>query len=69
MLSSLTAAERRQLEPVIEKLLGALTSDRWDARHICRLCDIPTCQKPACPVDQAIAEQGLPIHAVPAAPQ
>lgn len=69
MLSSLTAAERRQLEPVIEKLLGALTSDRWDARHICRLCDIPTCQKPACPVDQAIAEPGLPIHAVPAAPQ
>ena len=69
LLSSLTAAERRQLEPVIGKLLGALTSDRWDARHICRLCDIPTCQMPACPVDQAIAEPGLPIHAVPAAPQ
>jgi MarR family transcriptional regulator, negative regulator of the multidrug operon emrRAB len=69
MLSALTAAERRQLEPAIEKLLGALTNDRWDARHICRLCDIPTCQMPACPVDQAIPEPGLPIHAAPVAPQ
>ena len=67
MLSPLTAAERRQLEPVIEKLLGALTSDRWNARHICRLCDIPTCEMPACPVDQAIPQPGLPINAAAAA--
>jgi MarR family transcriptional regulator, negative regulator of the multidrug operon emrRAB len=65
MLSPLTAAERRQLEPALEKLLGALTTDRWDARHICRLCDLPTCQIPACPVDQAIPEPGVPIHAAP----
>lgn len=58
ILSPLAAAERRQLEPVIEKLLGALTSDRWDARHTCRLCDIPTCQMPACPVDRAVPEPG-----------
>jgi len=63
VLWALTAAERRQLEPVIEKLLGALTSDRWDARHICRLCDIPTCEVPACPVDRAIPEPGLPVLA------
>ena len=69
MLSALTTAERHQLEPVIEKLLGALTIDRWDARHICRLCDIPTCQMPACPVDKAIPEPGLPIYAVAVAPQ
>lgn len=69
MLSPLTAAERRQLEPVLEKLLGNLTMDRWDARHICRLCDFPTCEVPACPVDQAIPEPGLPIHAAPVAPQ
>jgi DNA-binding MarR family transcriptional regulator len=68
MLSPLTAAERRQLEPVIEKLLGALTTDRWDARHTCRLCDIPTCQMSACPVDKAIPEPGLPIHAAAVAP-
>jgi hypothetical protein len=65
VLSPLTAAERRQLEPVLEKLLGALTSDRWDARHICRLCDFPTCDVPACPVDQAVPEPGLPIQAAP----
>lgn len=69
VLSALTAAERHQLEPVIEKLLGALTSDRWDARHICRLCEIPTCQMPACPVDQAVPEPGLPIHAAAVAPR
>jgi MarR family transcriptional regulator, negative regulator of the multidrug operon emrRAB len=69
MLSPLTPAERRQLEPVLEKLLGALTTDRWDARHICRLCDLPACQLPVCPVDQAIPEPGLPIRAAPVAPQ
>ena len=58
MLSALTTAERRQLEPVIEKLLGALTIDRWDA-----------CQMPACPVDKAIPEPGLPIQAAAVAPQ
>jgi DNA-binding MarR family transcriptional regulator len=68
MLSPLTAAERRQLEPVLEKLLGALTIDRWDARHICRLCDLPTCEMPACPVDQAVPEPGLPIHAAAVTP-
>lgn len=69
MLSPLTAAERRQLEPVLEKLLGALTTDRWDARHICRLCDFPTCQMPACPVDRAVPEPGLPTRAAAATPQ
>ncbi len=68
MLAPLTAAERRQLEPVIEKLLGGLTSDRWDARHICRLCDIPTCETPTCPIDQAISQPGLPIHAAAVTP-
>lgn len=69
MLSPLTAAERRQLEPVLEKLLSALTIDRWDARHICRLCDFPTCEMPACPVDRAIPEPGLPILTAAVTPQ
>jgi DNA-binding MarR family transcriptional regulator len=57
ILAPLTLQERRQLELLLEKLLGALTKDRWDARHICRLCDFPTCETPTCPVDQAISEQ------------
>ncbi len=67
MLSALTTTERRQLEPVIEKLLGAQTIDRWDARHICRLCDFPACETPTCPVDQAIPEPGVSIIAAPIA--
>jgi MarR family transcriptional repressor of emrRAB len=63
VLSPLTAAERRQLEPLLEKLLARLTDDRWSARHICRLCDFPTCANPACPVDRAATESGIPIRA------
>jgi MarR family transcriptional regulator, negative regulator of the multidrug operon emrRAB len=62
ILASLTATERRQLEPVLAKLLAGLTTDRWDARHICRLCDFPTCEMPVCPIDETIREPGLPVH-------
>jgi DNA-binding MarR family transcriptional regulator len=62
ILAPLTTAERRQLEPLLEKLVTALTDDRWEARHICRLCDFPTCASPTCPVDQAIPEPGLAVR-------
>jgi MarR family transcriptional repressor of emrRAB len=65
ILGSLTAAERRQLEPLLEKLLAAVTDDRWEARHICRLCDFPTCEAPTCPVDQAAPEPGTPVRTAP----
>ena len=65
VVATLTATERRQLEPVLEKLLAALTADRWDARHICRLCDFPTCETPTCPVDQAALDAGTPTQAAP----
>lgn len=67
VLAPLTTAERRRLEPLLEKLLTALTGDRWDARHICRLCDFPTCETPTCPVDQAISEPGMQLEPAPAA--
>jgi DNA-binding MarR family transcriptional regulator len=56
VLEPLSAAERRQLEPLLEKLLAAMTDDRWSARHICRLCDFPVCESPTCPVDRATVE-------------
>jgi MarR family transcriptional repressor of emrRAB len=59
LLAPLTAAERRQLEPLFEKLLVAVTGDRWSARHICRLCDFPACDSPACPVDRAASDPGI----------
>jgi MarR family transcriptional repressor of emrRAB len=55
VLAPLTAAERRQLEQILEKLLAGLVEDRWDARHTCRLCDFVTCDDPECPVDRAVA--------------
>jgi DNA-binding MarR family transcriptional regulator len=55
VLAPLTAGERRRLEQILEKLLGGLVEDRWDARHMCRLCDFITCDDPECPVDRALA--------------
>jgi MarR family transcriptional regulator, negative regulator of the multidrug operon emrRAB len=66
VLTPLTTTERRQLEPVLEKLLAALTEDRWHARHTCRLCDFDTCDDPACPVDRAVDEGGIEVEPVAA---
>jgi hypothetical protein len=39
--------------------LGALTTDRAGARHICRLCDHDACgQDQPCPVDAAATALG-----------
>jgi len=61
VLTPLTATERRQLQPMLEKLLAALCNDRWQARHTCRLCDFASCDDPACPVDRAAGEGGLAV--------
>jgi DNA-binding MarR family transcriptional regulator len=53
LLAPLTVAERRQLEPLLEKVLAGMTEDRWGARRMCRLCDFPTCASRSCPVDSA----------------
>jgi len=53
-LATLDAGERAHLGSLIEKVLAGLTTDRWQARHICRLCDHGLCQDArGCPVDQA----------------
>jgi DNA-binding MarR family transcriptional regulator len=64
LLAPLSATERRQLEALLEKLLAAMPGDRWAARHLCRLCDFPTCASPTCPVDTSVDEPGLAIGAV-----
>jgi MarR family transcriptional regulator, negative regulator of the multidrug operon emrRAB len=50
VLSPLRSTERSELATVVERLLEELSED-WDAaRHICRLCDIGTCEAHAtCP--------------------
>jgi hypothetical protein len=61
VLAPLSADERRQLEPVLEKLLGGVVMNRWDARRVCRLCDFPTCADPDCPVDVAAGDEGVRV--------
>jgi MarR family transcriptional repressor of emrRAB len=65
VLAPLSPAEQRRFELLLEKILRALPDGRWSARHICRLCDFPVCETPACPVDEGIAEPGLPLRASP----
>jgi MarR family transcriptional regulator, negative regulator of the multidrug operon emrRAB len=52
-LGPLSARERQVLAELLEKVLDSLTNSRWSSRHICRLCDYPTCARPSCPVDAA----------------
>ena len=46
----LTAAERRSLSPLLEKLLAGVSAGRRSADHICRLCDTSVCPLSDCPV-------------------
>lgn len=48
-LRTLTAAERKSLAGVAEKLLRGLVRTEDDARATCRLCDYDACEE--CPVD------------------
>jgi hypothetical protein len=57
LLAPLSAPERRQLEALLEKLLASAVDDRWQARHVCRLCDFAICADPACPVDAAAGDE------------
>ena len=53
ILEILAGRENAHLVSAAEKLLAALTSDRWGARFICRMCDYPSCIPNGCPVDGA----------------
>jgi DNA-binding MarR family transcriptional regulator len=50
LLEPLTESEREEFLRLLEKLLPALPADRDEARHICRLCDHPACERSWCPV-------------------
>lgn len=51
LIGGLTLDERRVLEPIVEKLLRALTVDVVAAYANCRLCDTPVCEAHGCPVE------------------
>jgi DNA-binding MarR family transcriptional regulator len=52
-LATLPEDGRAALTPLIETLLGAMTADRRQADHICRLCDEDVCPEAICPVECA----------------
>lgn len=51
-LAALPADLQQALAPALDRLLEALTTDRHEADHICRLCDEEACGLDTCPVEQ-----------------
>ncbi len=51
-VQSLSAAERKQLTKLLEKMLAAMTTDELRAYAICRLCEEEVCPGDRCPVEQ-----------------
>ena len=53
-LKTLDAGQRRALAPMLERMLGAQTTDATASLVICRMCDPDVCGHPErCPVTQA----------------
>jgi MarR family transcriptional regulator, negative regulator of the multidrug operon emrRAB len=51
LLAVLRPAERAALLPLLERLVGALATDRPEALRTCRLCDRDACTRdPGCPL-------------------
>jgi len=57
-LGALSGSERDVLTGLLEKMLGALTTDDDHAERVCRLCDWDSCPEPRCPVDLAGRAKG-----------
>lgn len=52
-LAALPTDDQAALTPLMETLLDAITRDRQQANHICRLCDEDVCPEATCPVECA----------------
>lgn len=56
-LAGLDAADRRRLEKLLERLVGASTPDFLPAMRTCRLCDRTACRTGGpCPLDHTVPE-------------
>ena len=51
-ITALDPWQQVDLEPMVERMLAALTQDRAGADHICRLCDETVCTPETCPVER-----------------
>ena len=52
-IQALTSEDCAQLTPLLEKMLGAMTTSDAAAFAICRLCEEEVCPGDRCPVEQA----------------
>lgn len=59
-LAALPVDDQDALTLLIEALLGAITLDRQQADHICRLCDEDVCPEATCPVERAARRADAP---------
>lgn len=66
LLAPLTTSEREQFLDLLEKLLLGVAPDRAQARHICRLCDHPACERSWCPVSTGASGDPHRSHPVEA---
>lgn len=62
-LSVLGPGERKALTAALERVLAAITTDRADADHICRLCNLAACPEKVCPVELAARAHAPPAPA------
>jgi MarR family transcriptional repressor of emrRAB len=53
-IAALEPAQQRALEPIVAKLLTALTTGYEESERICRLCDVAACPQRICPVELAV---------------
>ncbi|HEY5988800.1 MAG TPA: MarR family winged helix-turn-helix transcriptional regulator [Streptosporangiaceae bacterium] len=54
LLSGLSPAEQDSLAALISKALAAAVVDRAHGEQMCRLCDVPACPDPRCPIEASI---------------
>jgi MarR family transcriptional repressor of emrRAB len=54
VLAALPAKDQKQLTPMLERMLAALTGDDDSAEAICKLCEVDVCPQDRCPVTLAV---------------
>jgi DNA-binding MarR family transcriptional regulator len=69
LLAGLSAPQHAALDGILDALLRAMTTDRWRAYALCRLCEEEGCPQGRCPVECAsrACEPAPPPARAPAA--
>jgi DNA-binding MarR family transcriptional regulator len=60
VLAALPVKDQKQLMPMLERMLAAITGDDDSAEAICKLCEVDVCPQNRCPVTLAVKPGHLP---------